>query len=66
MQIKGTVKYEADSEGSLLVLLNISLSQDMIDEGVSREVVNRVQKLKKKAKLVVTDEVTVFYQVFYS
>jgi isoleucyl-tRNA synthetase len=50
----------------LLVLLNISLSQDMIDEGVSREVVNRVQKLKKKAKLVVTDEVTVFYQVFYS
>jgi len=58
------VKYEADSEGSLLVLLNISLSQDMIDEGVSREVVNRVQKLKKKAKLVVTDEVTVFYQVF--
>lgn len=59
---EGTVKYEADSEGSLLVLLNISLSQDMIDEGVSREVVNRVQKLKKKAKLVVTDEVTVFYQ----
>ena len=57
------MKYEADSEGSLLVLLNISLSQDMIDEGVSREVVNRVQKLKKKAKLVVTDEVTVFYQV---
>ena len=49
----------------MLVLLNISLSQDMIDEGVSREVVNRVQKLKKKAKLVVTDEVTVFYQVFH-
>ena len=35
----------------------------MKDEGVSREVVNRIQKLKKKAKLVPTDEVTVFLQL---
>lgn len=57
------MKYEADSVGSLLVLLNISLTQEMKDEGVSREVINRIQKLKKKAKLVPTDEVTIFYQV---
>ena len=41
----------------------MSLTQEMKDEGVSREVVNRIQKLKKKAKLVPTDEVTVFYDV---
>ena len=63
LKFKGDVKYEADSEGSLLVLLNMSLTQEMKDEGVSREVVNRIQKLKKKAKLVPTDEVTVFYDV---
>ena len=60
MKFQGDIKYEADSEGSLLVLLNISLTQEMKDEGVSREVINRIQKLKKKAKLVPTDEVTVF------
>ena len=33
----------------------------MMDEGLAREVVNRVQKLRKKAKLQPSDEVTVQY-----
>ena len=31
--------------------------QSMLDEGVAREVVNRIQKLRKKAGLSPTDEV---------
>ena len=41
----------------------MSLTQEMKDEGNVRSVINRMQKLKKKAKLVPTDEVTIFYQV---
>ena len=33
----------------------------MIDEGVAREVVNRMQKLRKKGKLVPTDPVTIHW-----
>ena len=33
----------------------------MVDEGLAREVVNRVQRLRKKAKLQPSDEVTVQY-----
>ncbi|XP_066962999.1 isoleucine--tRNA ligase, cytoplasmic isoform X2 [Macrobrachium rosenbergii] len=56
-------KYEAHSDNTVLILLDTTPSQEMLDEGLAREVVNRVQKLRKKAKLVPTDEVTVWYDV---
>ncbi|XP_048257578.1 isoleucine--tRNA ligase, cytoplasmic-like [Haliotis rufescens] len=55
-------QYEAHSEGELLVLLDVSPDQSMLDEGVAREVINRIQKLRKKANLAPQDEITVFYQ----
>ncbi|XP_046393549.1 isoleucine--tRNA ligase, cytoplasmic isoform X2 [Ischnura elegans] len=56
-------KYEAHSEGELLVLVDVTPDQTMVDEGIAREVINRIQKLRKKARLVPLDEVDVFYQV---
>jgi len=35
----------------------------MIDEGIAREIINRVQKLRKKAHLVPTDLITVYYNI---
>ena len=40
---EGDNQYEAGSEGSLLVLLNLSLTQEMKDEGVAREFIARCQ-----------------------
>ena len=40
---EGDNQYEAGSEGSLLVLLNLSLTQQMKDEGVAREFIARCQ-----------------------
>ena len=56
-------KYEADSQEDILVMLDTTPDQDMLDEGVAREVINRVQKLRKAAGLKVDDEVTMFYTV---
>jgi len=56
-------RYEADSAGDILVLLDTSPNQAMLDEGVAREVVNRVQKLRKSAGLKVADRVTMFFTV---
>lgn len=35
----------------------------MLDEGIAREIINRVQKLRKKAHLVPTDSITVCYNI---
>ena len=56
-------KYIADSDGPILVLLNTEPDDSMKEEGVAREVINRVQKLRKKAQLVPSDDVTVYYAV---
>lgn len=47
----------------ILVLLNVTPDQSMLDEGTAREIINRVQKLRKKAHLVPTDLITVYYNI---
>lgn len=46
-----------------MVLLNVTPDQSMMDEGTAREIINRVQKLRKKAHLVPTDSITVYYNI---
>ncbi|XP_051931486.1 isoleucine--tRNA ligase, cytoplasmic [Hippocampus zosterae] len=55
-------QYEAHSDSQVLVLLDVSPDQSMVDEGVAREVINRIQKLRKKGHLVPSDEITVYYR----
>ncbi|CAG9790865.1 unnamed protein product [Diatraea saccharalis] len=62
-QASGNDQYEAHSDNDVLILLNVTPDQDMLDEGFSREIINRVQKLRKKAHLVPIDEVDVYYSV---
>ncbi|KAF6327443.1 hypothetical protein mRhiFer1_006627 [Rhinolophus ferrumequinum] len=57
----GTAQFEAHSDAQTLVLLDVSPDQSMVDEGMAREVINRIQKLRKKCNLVPTDEITVYY-----
>ncbi|XP_032368663.1 isoleucine--tRNA ligase, cytoplasmic [Etheostoma spectabile] len=54
-------QYEAHSDAQVLVLLDVTPDQSMMDEGVAREVINRIQKLRKKGHLVPSDEITVYY-----
>lgn len=56
-------KYEAHSDNDVLVLMDLTPGEDLLDEGIAREIINRVQKLKKKAQLVPTDLVVVAYAV---
>lgn len=62
-QTSGTAaQYEAHSDAQVLVLLDVTPDQSMVDEGVAREVINRIQKLRKKGHLVPSDEITVYYR----
>lgn len=56
-------KYEAHSDNDILVLMDMSPDQSLLDEGIAREITNRVQKLRKKAHLVPLDVVSVYHLV---
>ncbi|KAG7213528.1 hypothetical protein KM043_002790 [Ampulex compressa] len=56
-------QYEAHSEGNILILLDVTPDESMHNEGIAREVINRVQKLRKKALLVPADDATVYYKI---
>ena len=49
------------SEGSLSVALECSIDQDLRIEGLARELVNRIQSLRRDLGLNVTDHITVAY-----
>ncbi|EFN73098.1 Isoleucyl-tRNA synthetase, cytoplasmic [Camponotus floridanus] len=54
-------QYEAHNEGSMLILLDITRDEELYNEGIAREVINRVQKMRKKTNLIPSDEAIVFY-----
>ncbi|KAL6072740.1 isoleucine--tRNA ligase [Balamuthia mandrillaris] len=56
-------KYEAAWSDEALVVLDLEIDEKMRQEGLAREVVNRVQRLRKKAGLNVGDPVETFYEV---
>eukprot|EP00884_Botryococcus_braunii_P014843 jgi/Botrbrau1/2335/Bobra.39_1s0024.1 len=51
---------DADGDGEVLAVLDLRPDISLVEAGVAREVVNRVQKLRKKAGLVASDAVEVF------
>uniref|UniRef100_A0A8C2YZI2 Isoleucine--tRNA ligase, cytoplasmic n=1 Tax=Cyclopterus lumpus TaxID=8103 RepID=A0A8C2YZI2_CYCLU len=58
-------QYEAHSDSQVSYDASCCLSSgsvSMMDEGVAREVINRIQKLRKKGHLVPSDEISVYYR----
>lgn len=43
-------------------MLDIKLYNELEQEGLAREIINRVQRLRKKANLLPTDNVLTYYQ----
>ncbi len=50
------------SNGRLTVALDVTLTEDLLQEGLARELVNRIQNLRKNKGLDVTDHITVKIQ----
>ncbi|OAD56222.1 Isoleucine--tRNA ligase, cytoplasmic [Eufriesea mexicana] len=56
-------QYEAHSEGNVLILLDVTPDENMYNEGIAREVINRIQKLRKKAQLVPSNQAIAYYDI---
>jgi isoleucyl-tRNA synthetase len=55
-------QYEANTDRDSLVLMDIKLYPELEEEGVAREIINRVQRLRKKANLLPTDNINMYYR----
>ncbi|KAM3512783.1 hypothetical protein MY11210_003568 [Beauveria gryllotalpidicola] len=55
--------WETNTDSDVLTLLDVHVYEGLAQEGLAREVINRVQKLRKKAGLQQTDDVKMEYRM---
>jgi isoleucyl-tRNA synthetase len=56
-------KLETNTDEDVLTILDTELYPGLAEEGLAREIINRVNRLRKKAELAVTDDVKMEYRV---
>lgn len=54
--------FAPNTDNDVVIVLDIQVHPELVGEGLARELINRVQKLRKKAGLQATDDVDVFYK----
>jgi isoleucyl-tRNA synthetase len=54
---------EPNTDNDVLTILDANIYPELADEGLGREVISRVQRLRKKAGLLATDDVKMEYKV---
>ncbi|RPI70656.1 MAG: isoleucine--tRNA ligase, partial [Ignavibacteriales bacterium] len=57
-EIKGWV---VESEGGVTVAIDTELNEQLLEEGIAREFVNRIQNMRKDAGFDVTDRIMIFF-----
>ncbi|GHV03168.1 isoleucine--tRNA ligase [Clostridia bacterium] len=53
--------YSADGDGLYKAVLDVRLTDELIDEGYAREIVSKIQSMRKEAGFEVVDRITVEY-----
>ena len=53
--------YVSDSEGGVTVVLDTNLTPELIEEGMVREIISKLQTMRKEADFEVTDRIYVTY-----
>jgi isoleucyl-tRNA synthetase len=50
------------NEGTLTVALDVTISDELREEGIARELVNRIQTIRKEQNFEVTDKINVIVE----
>lgn len=60
---KASKGQESRSQQDVLIILDVNMYPELQSEGLARELINRIQRLRKKAGLNTTDEIKVEYKL---
>jgi isoleucyl-tRNA synthetase len=53
--------FEANMQNNLFIILNTTLNQDLLDEGIARELVSKVQQMRKSNDFDIIDRIHIYY-----
>ena len=53
--------FNASHEGNNFIVLNTTLTDELINEGIVREFISKVQNLRKAKDFEITDRITIYY-----
>ena len=54
--------FNASHEGNLFIILNTKLDDKLIEEGIARELVSKIQNLRKESDFNIIDRINLYYQ----
>ena len=54
--------FNANMQNNHFVILNTSLDQELLDEGIARELVSKVQQMRKNSDFDVADRINIYYK----
>lgn len=61
IQIEAKEGFCSASDNKVFVILNTNLNEDLIEEGIARELVRKIQSMRKELDLVITDHIKIYY-----
>ncbi len=50
------------SDSDLTIAMDLNLTDELIDEGLARELINRIQNMRKESGLAVTDRIELYFE----
>lgn len=62
ISMKNKEGYSSESDGETMVVLDTALNDDLIFEGAEREIVSKIQNMRKEAGFEVTDRIVIGYK----
>jgi isoleucyl-tRNA synthetase len=62
IRINAKEGYNAAMMNNHFIILNTTLNQELIDEGIAREVISKTQQLRKNSNFEVVDRINVYYE----
>lgn len=61
INVKVKEGYCSSNNGKTFVILNTELTDELILEGIARELIRKIQSMRKEMDLVITDRINVYY-----
>ena len=62
IRVESKEGFNASYEGDNFIILNTTLTKDLINEGLARETISKIQQIRKNNNFDIADRVKVFYE----